>query len=487
MKNRYRYFLYPFLFLLIILALFFRVNAYNLYGFIADYYYKQNNINGAKAFYERAINLNNDAYSIKEKYINMLINQPMTIDIQERLVKIAESSVEDSSKYKATSFLNKLKEQVHKNYPYNYMQQAPYNQKIVHWGKSPITYSYVNKNVPDEILSGINDAFQEWENAGDNSIKFKEVASDGNIQIEFINTNIKDLEIGEKYTVAYTTPEISSDSLLCMNIKFNLKDVEGNVYSKNQIYNTALHEIFHALGFMGHSYDRNNIMHMSKDSYSVLKDSKHVLTEADISTMKLLYKTKPDITNSDEFTYEYVPYVVVGSNEDRNYSKSKEAKNYINNAPTLPNGYLDYAETLVVQKKYSQAINYLKKALNLSKSEDAKSIIYYDLAVCYFYSELYDEAAAALNIAQKIKKDDEMRHLSAEIAIKQNDFQKAVSEYSYLTSKYPENIDYTVALTNIYIKNNDYLKARNVIKAFIKNNPNDSNNPKLSAYSMLKL
>ena len=62
-----------------------------------------------------------------------------------------------------------------------------------------------------------------------------------------------------------------------MDIKFYTYAPNGEKFSSEQIYNTALHEIFHALGFTGHSYDKNNIMYMSNNPLNSDKNTKKTL------------------------------------------------------------------------------------------------------------------------------------------------------------------------------------------------------------------
>ena len=70
----------------------------------------------------------------------------------------------------------------------------------------------------------------------------------------------------------------------------------------------------------------------SEDLADTVKQIDEKLTNADINTIKLLYKIKPDITNSNENTGEYLPEVILGSDEEINRAKLEEAKRYIQNA-----------------------------------------------------------------------------------------------------------------------------------------------------------
>ena len=487
-KNKYKVYLYSFLFLILILAFWFRNHADELYGSIGDYYYKKDNIKQAQSFYEKAFMLGNTDYKLRVNYVNSIINSPLTVKSQEKLVKIAEGDVKDAASSNAEYFLYNLKREIHNKYSGNYILQAPYNQKIIHWGKMPITYGFKNPyTVNDDLIKGVTDAFNEWERVSSCRIKFKQVKINPDIWIEFIEEDIKSPEYGKKYVVAYTTPTITQNKLENMTVKLNIQDLEGNIYSQNQIYNTSLHEIFHALGFMGHSYDNENIMHMAKDNGTLKNDSKSALTYADKITLQLLYKIKPDITNANELEYNYVPYLILGDNDDINYTKLNEAKNYIRKAPNIPNGYIDLAEALVEKKRYTEAVKYLEKALRVSNNNDSKYIVLYNLAVANYYQGLYTLATDYINNAKEIKDSDELHFLQAEIFTKQNQTKDAIKEYEYLIHNNPQNIDYALNLANFYLRKHNYFKARSVLKSFLNKNPQERNNPKLSSYRNLFL
>ena len=468
-------------------AFYFKNNADSIYAGLGDYYYKQNNIKKAQEYYEHSFSLGNQNSKQREAYVNSIINSPLTTDGQRKLAAIAEDTVQDSASYTAKSFLYDLMREIHYKYPLNYIKQAPFNQKILRWGKLPITYTYLNTNgVPEEFINEIDSAFQEWEKASSHKILFSKIKeSNADILIDFQQTKVEDLEYGKKYVVAYTIPSTHINKLKNMRIKFYLQDPEGNYFTRNQVYNTALHEIFHALGFMGHSYEKNNIMYLAKDSNTVINDSRERLTEADINTLALLYKIEPDITNSKELEGEYIPYLVLGDAKEVNKSKAKEAKNYIRQAPGLPSGYIDLAESYVAEKRYPEAIRSLEKALRLADSNEIKCIIYYDLAVSYYYINHNEMAEEYINKALAIRDGDEMHFLLAEIYVNQKKPEKAAEEYKYLTRKAPKNIDYAINYANIYIRQKKYLEARKILKNYIKNNPNEKNNPRFSAYGIL--
>ena len=101
---------------------------------------------------------------------------------------------------------------------------------------------------------------------------------------------------------------------------------------------------------MGDSFNKDDIMYMSSNIEFVVNDTRQSLSEADRTTLELLYKIKPDITNADEMRYEYISYLVIGNNADINYAKASEARNYIRSAPRVPAGYIDLAQTQINEK-----------------------------------------------------------------------------------------------------------------------------------------
>ena len=306
-----------------------------------------------------------------------------------------------------------------------------------------------------------------------------------NIIIKFEDTSFSNSN-SEKFVVAYTTPYLNFNELKNMEILFYLKKPYKKYFTKNQVYNTALHEIAHALGFMGHSDNKDNILYLSKNSKLELKDYRLNLSEADINTIKLLYKIKPEITNIKNPKSEYLPKFVLGSAKEVHNEKISEAELYIKKAPHLPAGYLDLAEAYVNIKDYQKAIKYLKIALRKADTDEIQSIVYFNLAVVNYYMDECEKALYYLEKTRQIKDSDEKIYLLAEIYTKESKMKQAQKIYSDLLYKNPQNIEYAIALTNTYVLEKNYIKARNVLKTFFTNNPNERTNQRFNSYGILK-
>lgn len=478
---------YAILVVILALLIYIHNNPAKVYSGIGEALYKHNNISGAQLYLEKAFYSGVKDPKLRDLYVNTIINSPFDSDSQQKLMRFLNINVEDAAKLKAEYFLSDFRREINKIYPNNYITQAAYNQKIMRWNKMPVTYGFVNtEGVPDYFIKEIENALTTWEVATDRQILFSHNDAAPNIIIEFNSVNPADVNSG-KYVVAYTVPELNVNYLKNTTIKFYLKNPEGNYYSQNQVYNTALHEVVHALGFMGHSDDRDDIMHSTKDVKAVINDERVELTESDINTVKLLYKIKPDISNDPNPMGTYTPFLVLGGSQQIQRAKMNEAVSYVRKAPNLSGGYIDLADNYVANKDYVKAEKCLKKALRLADSEEIKGMVYYNLAVVYYYSTDYDKAERYLNASLQIKESEDALYLLAEIHSKNGQSTKAVKEYENLIIRNPNNIEYTIGLTNLYIREGKYMKARKVLKNYFKANPSERNNNRLKSYGIIRL
>lgn len=458
-----------------------------VYATLANHYFKKNEISKSQEYFEKAFDAGCEDSKSRDIYVNSIINTPLTIKSQEKLVKILEKGIEDSASLKVEYFLYDIAREIHRKYPQNYIANAVYNQKLMRWNKMPITYDFINTgNVPNYYIDEFDNAFNEIEKATNHLVLFSQEKNNPNIIIDFVKENpAEDNHL--KYVVAYTTPNTTLNKLENMEIIFYSKNPKNKFYTRNEVYNTALHELIHALGFMGHSDNPEDVMYLTKDSKTLRENMRKQLSKADIDTITLLYKTKPDITNSFVEDSEYIPHLVLGTKENLNDTKIEEAKLYINKAPHLPSGYMDLAETYVGIKDYESALVNLKKALRLADSEDIQAMICYNLAVVYLYSDDIESAKKCIKYSMNINDSEEKHYLLGEILVKEGDYDSAIKEYSQLLKKNPNNIDYAIALINIHVLNREYFKARKVLKEFWNNNPHERNNSKFNSYGILKI
>lgn len=481
------YYKYAIIFCILILLIFISRNKESFYIHLAHNAEKHNNIESAINNYENAFYSGYKNTKDRLSYVNLLIKNDKGSYTQQKLTEFKNLNVFDEAYNVADDYLFDKEDEIREKFPKNYITQAHYNHKIMRWSDTPITYRFLNsEDAPEYFTEEIENAFNRWQNATEGKVSFKKVSNNPNIIIKY-NLEQPSGAGGEKYIIAFTQPDTNGDTLKSMKIDFFIKDAEGNIFTQNHIYNTALHEIAHAIGFMGHSGLRENIMHSSADSYKVKNDIRTTLSQGDINTIKLLYSIKPEITDKKAQESEYTPEIATGNKDSVVKNKMKEAMEYIKKAPNLPSGYIDAAEGLIESKKYSNAIEYLNKALELSKSSKLMGMIYYNLAVAYYLSEDYSTAEECLKKAI-ILADSESNHaLMAEIYTKKGEKNKAISMYNELIKSNPSNIEYAIDLTNIYVLDKKYVSARKVLRNFIKNNPSERNNIRFKPYGILTL
>lgn len=450
--------------------------------------FKNNDVACVQYNLEKAFELGVNTLPEREMYLNTIITAPLDIKAQEKLLKFMNLEIEDSVKTRAEYFVYDLCREINKKYDSNYIMQSVMNKKIIRWGQSPITYYIqpISEELPEYYREEIINAFIDWSKATDFKLSFEEGDEKSNIKIKFNHHNPTETD-DKKYVVAFTTPEIVGNALKKMEIIFYTKDPAGDFYSKNQVYNTALHEIAHALGVMGHSNNRSNIMYLTRDDNGVYEDARAELSFSDVNTMKLLYKLKPDITNVVDKNSEYLPFLVLGDSEDVTNAKIREAKYYIKRNPQIPNGYMDLAEAYVGIKEYSKAIRCLEKGLEFAMSNTMKEMIYYNISICNYYLENYILAEEYMKKAIEIKVTENSKYLLSRIYFALGQVDKAKVELEDLLEKRPYNIEYAIFLANVYLKEKKYFKARKVLKDFIKNNPDEKGNPRFDAYGILKI
>ncbi|MBQ7125906.1 matrixin family metalloprotease, partial [bacterium] len=352
----------------------------------------------------------------------------------------------------------------------------------------PITYSIeIQESIPKFYLTEIIKAFTTWQTATEDKISFKQIKDNANIKIVFRQNNIPSADTQNKTIIAYTMPDIDADKLVSMQIKFNVKDPFGNYFSEQFIYDTALHEIAHALGVMGHSDFPDDILYLYSNGEQAKNENIPLLTQRDINTVNLLYEIKPEITNNYDGKFKYHPMIVIGKDIDIANAKEREAEIYIETAPNLPTGYIDLAEAKISMNDYKSAVKCLKKALSLSDSKKMQALILHNLAVVNFLDTNYQESLNYIQKSLDMNYTEESLHILAKIYSNLREDKNAISIYDKLIDNNPHNIDYAIELTNIYVKNYQYINAVKVLKKYKKFNPKEKNNERFKPYGVLNL
>lgn len=376
---------------------------------------------------KNAYNFNKNNKDYRYYYVETLLNLSPTITVQKELFEIATSSNNDSAQYLAETRISEWRNNVMHNIGDNYIEQAPMDKGIMRWDteKFPLKISITNEsgtNVPQYYSEEISRAFNQWQ-ASTQFLKFaptsKDTTPDIQVKIKPLPDDICNREVC-RYVVGYTTPDYKGHILKKMTITLYSKDPHGNFFSDKELYNTALHEIGHALGIMGHSYSSDDLMYMATDNnnfYTPYRSYFQYLSSKDINTIKLLYRLIPTITNSEKINTKGLVYapIVLGTSKDISLRKLKEAQNYVKNVPNLAGGYVDLGIAYAELEKNNEAIKAIQKSYELSKTENEKYTSLYNLSAIYMNLNQLDKALDYANEAQKIANSDEIKDLITNI------------------------------------------------------------------------
>lgn len=360
-------------------------------------------------------------------YVLALSKSEPTYSVQKKLYEMGNSKKDDEAKkyarYQAVALRHKLLAGVENNYILN----AAQGNDILRWDiKSfPLKVYIENSNVvPRYYISNIEKAMNQW-TTRTNFVKFKTVQSEqgADIVVKFSDIPADACSGGVcKYTVAYTDPVISSDKLLKrMNLTFYKTNPRNENFSEREVYNTALHELGHTLGLMGHSDNPEDLMFASNENnqnmYAMYRSDFQYLSMRDLKTLALLYRLEPTISNVKNLHSEhfYYPPLILGSEDARLQKKLAEFEKYTREYPTFASGYINLASVYVDMGDFDSALDKLNTASSLAKTQDENYLIAYNRAVIFYNKQKPQEAMQYALTAKSIKDDEYINQLISDI------------------------------------------------------------------------
>lgn len=465
--------------------------------------YEKGNYKEAYTNFKKAVHLSNKNQDARYYYVQTLIKLAPTLEIQKEIFSISQDNFPDSADLIADEQISKWRNVIVSNIGTNYIEQAPYNNSILRWDvdKFPIKVSIENlsdKQLPAYYREKIEQSFVQWQKATGDFIRFKLIDNpqDADIVVKIAPQTTKDCQ-GDKcqYVAASTSPSVSGDLLKRMDITIFDSNNLGKPFSERELYNTSLHEIGHALGIMGHSYNKNDLMYMEessgKGSFDIPQHNLQFISSSDLNTISLLYKLIPNITNTPlskfDTSRQFFSPIVMGNKEEINSKKLQEALNYINAAPNLPNGYIDLSAAYTELKEYGSAMESLNKALERSSNDNEKFIVYYNMSVLYMNLRDWDNSLKFAQMAKDVQPQSGSDIDGLIAGINFNKGNKAFAKQTYIDTleKQPGSLIDAINLSRIYLKELNLIQAGKVLNRLVKANPEAKNDPRIKASGLL--
>ena len=498
-ENKIRVIVYS---LLIIFLLFFAfnqniLNAYFLYN--ANNAYAQGDFENAFKNYKNAFSTNIDNKKYVAKYYSTMGKLKFYPVVQKEMIKLKTKYNNQKVNDRIDSLFEKERTKIFSEFGINYIDHVSTNANIIHWNyEFPIMVKIEMNAVPDYYIDQIKKAFFDWSQALNGELVFKYTNDKKcDIDISFVDSISGATEqYGKKLEILGSTiPSYSGNILNLVEIKFRKNDIDGSEFTENQIYNLALHEIGHALGISGHSYNREDTMYPTNNDAIWARETetllihKKTLTDRDVNTVRLLYKIIPDITNQyyskDYKLGFYYPEVVLGSPEEMAQKKLKESQTYMTMISGNYISYMDLGEGYFSTKNYTEAKKAFLSALKLAKEKTEYYNAYYNLAVTSYESGKYDDAIEFARSANSYDNQNKANEIIGFCYIKQKKYAKAQDQFEKLVKENPGNILFSYTLADIYFARFNIIKALGEMRRIKAINPKALSDDTYSRYKII--
>ncbi len=431
-------------------------------------------------------------------WASSLSKMPITYHTQKDLYRIAQMDNDSAGEFLATTVLQTFKVNFMNKVGENYIEKALFNDQVLHWyiGTMPLKY-YIDYTtpVPNYYTKIIQKSFKEWEEKTLGIVRFKETKNqnEANIILFFKDVDNSVIKNGKvEYGVGEATPIIENGKLLQMKIQIITQNNLKQYFTPNEISTVATHEIGHALGIWGHSNDINDIMYYSTDQdFGFFGSRTKQISMHDINTLRLLYFFAPDITNQslmeEEKDYYLFAPVIIEKLEDNGAYNIKMAIETTKKRPDDTNSWIELANAYSENKDYQESNDALNKALPIAYENEARLVIYYNMANNYTNMKQFKKALEYVEKAKMIKNDFQVRSLSAYIKYKEKDFSQAEKELILLLKENPSDIDNALTLADLYIDQKKYFSARDILKQLIKENSSAKEDERMQYYKIYML
>lgn len=376
--------------------------------------------------------------------------------------KQKDSEESEKDKYK-DPFYNQIRKQIKRQKHYgfndlsynyypgeNYINNAADEDGTLHiFKKNPIMI-YVPKG---EYYDAITQAFVSYNYNFKGVLSFKATDNpeESDIRIVLSDNFSSSSDLADAIGLGSPRRFDNEGNILYSELQILNQNHEGGYKpSMIAVYNTALHEIGHCIGILGHSSNPADVMYKSLSE----RDTKKLkeFSSRDKETIKLMYSGRND----------YIANALKNAKQEKlqeNIDYAKESNN--------SDSYLNVADSYYSMKQYDKALEAYKKALKLNKNNYR---IYIKLALCYEQAKKYDEQITFAKYAIKKSSTNEQRAFAnivvADGYVRKQEYEEALY-YSYTAMVLDQNqkeyyINY-LALCNML---NRKSKARDAYDSF---------------------
>ena len=462
----------------------------------ADSLYEKKDYSYAYSLYD-VISLyrpHNEEY--KYKLTKTLTKMPLTYSVQKKLLQIAQNDDGSDAEKLATRKIKTFRKLIFKKFGNTYIKDAMHDGVVIRWSRSsfPIKY-YIEpfSSIPQYYFSETENAFKDWQRETDEFIKFSEVKDEdsADITVKFRPTATGNSSHAHgEYQVAITTPVIEDKSLKKMKIVCSIKPHTNEFFTPQQLKTIMTHEIGHALGIWGHPNDNQSVMYYSLDNpfdyYERRIDTS--ISYKDVNTIKLLYSFAPNISNNinevinnEKFIY---PPIIFAPLDDVVNMSVGNAEQLLKDHPDDIGYALSLADTYNSAGKYQESIQLMLYLTQKTNNNSLLSTLYYNISNNYINLKDFKKALLYAQKAQSYENSVDNRCLVAYTKFCNGSLESAKKEFTSILKENPGNLSASLGLADVYIKQKNYIEARNTLKELLKHNPNALEDKALNSYKL---
>lgn len=364
----------------------------------------------------------------------------------------------------------------------NYLDNVLSGGNIIRWNPSTFPLKVYIENcqsVPPYYVEQIKKAFIRWQKVSDDFIRFTLVSDKDYADIRCVFPDNFERKCGVSNIAAWHTYRFDKDGAIkYSNIEFAKVSCKRKLYTPNEVYTTALHEIGHSLGLSGHSLNPDDLMYPSNNAGKDISDR-------DLRTLKLVYSIMPDKTNKPFSEQEMEGLVssedVWGSKENKVDTQLEILqKNVSQNASAAYSEYIKIGNLYYDKKDYENAILNYKKSLEVATQNVVRARIYLRIADAYTRLNNYEQALNYAKQSNELAPDDNTMTFVAKIHYDSENYDEAKAITRNLLNRNPKIYEAYKILGNIYIKEKDYESVQALYERGLRQFPD---NPPLTKKS----